>query len=264
MYARIHDRRLITSLLVALSVLAWLALWGWGRSPYGRFLHHHALEGLAGDDGLLLLVAVAGWLVMIVAMMLPTSLPLIGLFFALTRQRPDRWRLVTLLVAGYLTIWTLFGLLVNLGDAALHVAVTRSPWLAGHAWALGAGTLLLAGLYQFSPLKYHCLDQCRAPLGFIMARWRGRDEARQAVRLGIDHGLYCLGCCWSLMLLMFVVGAGSLGWMLLLGAVMAVEKNLPWGRKLGPPLGVALLTLGVLLLFGGPGREVLSPAPHQH
>jgi predicted metal-binding membrane protein len=263
MYAHIHDRRLFTALFIGLVVLAWLALWGWGQSPFGNSLHHHTLGGVARDPTLLL-VAIAGWLVMIVAMMLPTSLPLIGLFVAMTRRRPDRWRLLGLLVGGYLAIWALFGLAAHLGDAALHVAITRSLWLTDRAWALGALTLLVAGVYQFTPLKYHCLDQCRSPMGFIAARWRGRAEGRQAVRLGLAHGLYCLGCCWSLMLLMFAVGAGNLGWMLLLGALMAAEKNLPWGRKFSPALGLALVALGMLVLLGGPVPGAAPSAPHQH
>ena len=210
MYARTHDRRLFTALFISLVTMAWLALWGLGQSSFGKSLHHHALGGAACDPALLLL-AVVGWLVMIVAMMLPTSLPLVEMFVAMTRRRPDRWRLVGLLVGGYLVIWALFGLVAHLGDAALHVAIARNQWLTDHAWALGAMTLIVAGVYQFTPLKYHCLDQCRTPLGFIVARWSGRAEARQAARLGLAHGLYCLGCCWSLMLLMFAVGAGSLG-----------------------------------------------------
>ena len=264
MYARTHDRRLFTTLFIIMIALAWLALWAWGESPYGRFLDHRALEGVVAGDWAVPPVAVAGWLLMIVAMMLPTSLPLIGLFAALTRRRPDRWRLVGLLVAGYLAIWTLFGLVVHLGDAALHAALSRSAELTDNAWAIGAATLFLAGLYQFTPLKYHCLDQCRAPLGFIMARWRGHAEGRQAARLGLAHGLYCLGCCWSLMLLMFAVGMGNLGWMLMLGAVMAAEKNLPWGRKFSPALGLALLALGTLVLLGGLGHGALSSTPHHH
>jgi predicted metal-binding membrane protein len=263
MNARIHDRRLFATLFIGLVILAWLTLWGWGQSPYGHALHHHTLGGVIADRALLLM-AIVGWLVMIVAMMLPTSLPLIGIFVAMTRRRPDRWRLVGLLVVGYLAIWAIFGLVAHLGDAVLHVAIARSQWLTERAWALGAVTLVAAGVYQFTPLKYRCLDQCRTPLGFISARWRGRAVGRQAVRLGLAHGLYCLGCCWSLMLLMFAVGAGSLGWMLLLGAVMAAEKNLPWGRKFSPALGLALLALGTLMLLGGPGLGTPPAGPHQH
>jgi predicted metal-binding membrane protein len=111
-------------------------------------------------------------------------------------------------------------------------------------------TLLVAGAYQFSPLKYHCLEKCRSPLSFALEHWRGRRERLHALWLGVHHGLFCIGCCWSLMLLMFAVGVGNLGWMLALSAVMAAEKNLPWGRRLSAPLGVALLFWGaVLILF---------------
>ena len=89
----------------------------------------------------------------------------------------------------------------------------------------------MAGVYQFTPLKYHCLDKCRAPLGFIMGHWRGRRERLQALRLGLHHGLFCVGCCWSLMLLMFAVGVGSLGWMLALGRGDGGREE----PALGPP-----------------------------
>ena len=111
--------------------------------------------------------------------------------------------------------------------------------------------MALAGLFQFSELKYRCLDKCRTPLSFVIERWRGRAERWNALRLGLHHGLFCLGCCWALMLLMFVVGAGSVGWMLVLGAVMAVEKNLPWGRRLAVPLGIILLVWAGVVAYTG-------------
>ena len=90
---------------------------------------------------------------------------------------------------------------------------------------IGAAVVALAGLFQFSRLKDFCLERCRAPLGFILRRWRGPAPHRAALAIGLDHGLYCVGCCWALMLLMFVTGTASLGWMLLLATVMAAEKN---------------------------------------
>ena len=242
-------RRPLTPILLALVALAWLSLIVLGQSPYGRYLSHHSLGELRGG-GSLMLVFVAGWLVMLLAMMLPTSLPLVVMFDRLARRRPEHVRLVALLLAGYLSIWTLFGVFVYLGDAVLHAAVATSPWLGERAVALGAGALLLAGLYQFTPLKYHCLDKCRSPFSFITEHWRGRGELGQAFLLGIDHGRFCLGCCWTLMLVMFAVGVGNLGWMLVLGAVMAAEKNLPWGRRLSAPLGVVLVAWGLALLVG--------------
>jgi predicted metal-binding membrane protein len=241
------DRRYFLLLAGGLSTLAWLTLWLWGQSPYGRLLNHDELSSADLGNGLVLLVIVLGWLLMVVAMMLPTSLPLVALFYRLTRQRPDQVLLVCLLIAGYLSMWTIFGLVVHLGDGLLHLAVAQSAWLGAHAWAIGAGILVLAGLYQFTPLKYACLDKCRSPLSFITEHWHGSHERAQAFRLGVRHGLFCIGCCWSLMLLMFAVGLGNLGWMLVLGTLMAVEKNLPWGRHFSAPLGVVLLCWGLAL-----------------
>lgn len=243
------DRRLLLPLLVALIALAWLALWLWGQSPFARYLSHHSLEAVRGSAPLVL-VFTAGWTLMIVAMMLPTSLPLVLLFEAVVRQRPERSRLITALIGGYLVVWVLFGGLIYLGDAILHEVIERAAWLEAKAWALSAGTLALAGVYQFTPLKYLCLDKCRSPFSFIAEHWRGANPTGQAFRLGVRHGLFCLGCCWSLMLLMFAVGVGNLGWMLVLGALMALEKNASWGRKLSAPLGAALIVWGVALAVG--------------
>ena len=133
----------------------------------------------------------------------------------------------------------------------LHEAVERSPWLEAYAWVIGAATLALAGSYQFTPLKYRCLDKCRSPLSFIMEHWQGERDHAQAFRLGIHHGIFCVGCCWSLMLLMFAVGIGNLGWMLVLGTLMAIEKNMPWGLRLSAPLGAVLIIGWGLLLMAG-------------
>ena len=255
MWARVDDRRLFTALLVGLVVLAWLALWAWGQSPYGRFLSHQELGrvelGLDGGTVLVALAFVGGWTLMTFAMMLPTSLPLITMFQTVTSRRHDRRGLLVLLVAGYVGVWAAFCVLAHAGDFGLHKAVDRSAWLEGRAWMLGAGTLLMAGLYQFTPLKYHCLDKCRSPLSFITQHWLSSGEPAAAFRLGVRHGLFCVGCCWSLMLLMFAVGVGNLGWMLALGTVMAVEKNMPWGRQISAPLGLGLLALGLVVIGTG-------------
>ena len=249
MWARVDDRRLLIGLLVMLIALAWLALWMWGQSPYARFLDHAELEIISlPEDTILLFVFAGGWTLMTVAMMLPTSLPLIVMFHTITRRRSDRMWLVLLLVVGYLGTWTVFGFGAHLGDWVLHEAVERSAWLESNAWMLGGGILIAAGIFQFTPLKYYCLDKCRSPLSFITEHWRGRHEKFQALWLGVRHGIFCIGCCWALMLLMFAVGVANIAWMLVLGAVMAVEKNMPWGHRLSAPLGVFLLGWGLIVL----------------
>ena len=237
---------------------AWLALWLWEQSPYGRYLDHPRwtdsgvaaalCQGLpAGDVILPAFLYAGGWLLMTAAMMLPTALPLFRLFDRLVQQRPDRAMLMALLVAGYLAVWAGFGIAAHLLDAAIHAGARQSAWLMLNGWAIGAAVLAGAGLFQFSRLKYHCLDKCRTPFDFIAERWHGPRPWRSALRLGLDHGLYCVGCCWAIMLLMFVVGTGNVGWMLALGAVMAVEKNMPWGRHLSRPLGGTLLAIAGLI-----------------
>lgn len=257
MLTRAPSIPLFGTLLAGLIGLAWFALVVWGRSPYGRFLDHKNLDVARVEGGPVLLLFVLGWVVMIIAMMLPTSLPLVVLFRGIVRQRADRSLLISLLLLGYLSVWTIFGLTVHAGDAALHALVASQAWIADRATQIGAATLLLAGAYQFTPLKYHCLERCRSPLAFIVGRWRGRQPAGDAFRLGVAHGLFCVGCCWSLMLVMFAVGAGNFAWMLVLGGIMAVEKNVPWGRQMSAPVGVVLLASGLVAAFAaGPGAAV--------
>ena len=187
---------------------------------------------------------------MLVAMMLPTAVPLLQRFDRLAATRGDRVELIALLIGGYLLVWLGFGLAAHVLDAALHAMVLRSDWLTLNAWVLGAGVLAIAGLFQFSRMKYHCLDKCRTPLSFIMLHWHGITPRRDAFLLGTYHGAFCLGCCWAIMLLMFIVGSGNVGWMLVLGALMGIEKNATWGRKLSKPIGFALIAWAALIAGG--------------
>lgn len=228
---------------------AWLALWLWEGSPYGRYLNHAELGGFAhgaGSAEVLTQTAlyVGGWLLMTIAMMLPTTLPLLDAFRRMTALRDDRGTLLALVVGSYLATWLAFGVAVHLFDFALHEAFEHFAWLQARPWIFGAAPLIVAGAFQFSALKHRCLERCRAPVGFVVEHWRGGSPALQSLALGAHHGLFCIGCCWALMLLMFAVGTGSVGWMLALGAIMAIEKNVSWGRRLSAPLGVALLAWG--------------------
>ena len=246
---------LTSIILLGLAGLAWLVLYVWSASPFAPYLDHGVLANLpqSGISDYLLLAAlfVFGWTLMTVAMMLPTSLPLISRFEGMVRRRLDANRLMALLLAGYLAIWLLFGVGAHLGDWTLHRFVAKHLWLATNPWLISASIFFLAGLYQFTPLKYHCLDKCRSPLTFIMSHWHGRNPPHEAWMLGIRHGLFCLGCCWTLMLLMFAVGMGNLGWMLALGVVMALEKNLPWGHRIGKAVGIVLLVSAVGIVLSG-------------
>ena len=242
--------------------LSWITLLIWDTSPYGRYLHHGDWTTLglgasictAVPGGAWLMPALlygTGWLLMSAAMMLPTTAPLIRLFDRMIAERADRTLLHGLLIGGYLSAWAGFGVIAHLLDRVLHATLDDWTWFATHSYVPGAAILALAGAFQFSALKYHCLDKCRTPFGFLTSHWHGPRPWREAFQLGLAHGVYCVGCCWALMLMMFVVGTGSLAWMLLLGLAMAVEKNHPWGRRLSAPLGGALLAAAGSVLFRG-------------
>jgi predicted metal-binding membrane protein len=238
-----RDRAVLGAALAGLSALAWISLVAWASSPYGPYLGHDA--GAAAPVPVEAALFTAGWVLMILAMMLPSSIPLVVTFGALVRRRPRPRLLVGLLLAGYLVAWAGFGLGAWVLDRGIHAAVDALPWLAEHPQLILGSTLAIAGLWQFSPLRDRCLDECRTPLGFVVARWRGTEPRREALAMGIAHGAFCIGCCWSLMLVMFGVGMTSVALMLVLGAVTAVEKNVARGRRLSHPLGIVLIFLAV-------------------
>jgi len=248
----VSQRDIFVPVMLLLVATAWLVLFLWEQSPYNHYIlhgpaahhgsHHHGLTPQATSLYLL------GWTLMCVAMMLPTSLPLIQIFRRITCSYKNRSQLVALLIGGYLAVWLSFGIVAHLGQWLIAQGFQSTDWLADRRWLIGPALLLAAGAFQFSELKYRCLDKCRTPLSFVIGYWRGRNERRQSLLLGMHHGLYCLGCCWALMLLMFAVGTGGVFWMLILGALMAAEKNLAWGRSLAMPLGVILLIWGSSLL----------------
>jgi predicted metal-binding membrane protein len=251
------DARLFGAIVIGMALVAWAALALAGISNAGSGFDHHGLgsAGLNLDFGLAQAAGIflSGWLLMTVAMMLPTSLPLVLLFGTVTRRHGNALMLLALLLTGYALAWVLFGALAYAFDFGIHRLVESSAWLHANSWLLLALPLLVAGVYQFTPLKRMCLDKCRSPYSFIVEHWRGRRAGLESLRLGWSHGLFCVGCCWSLMLLMFAVSIGNLVWMLALAAVMGAEKNLAWGKKLSVPLAVVLLAAGATLIASNVG-----------
>jgi predicted metal-binding membrane protein len=243
----------LISLLTALVLLAWYALWLWGKSPYGHLLLHGPLHLRMAlrNPWLFAAVFVTGWTLMTVAMMLPTSFRLVLLFHRMVRNNPGATGLLMLLMLGYLSTWLLCGVFLQLVNWLLQAGIAELSWPTNALPISGAVILTVAGLYQFSSLKYACLDKCRSPFSFLISRWQGGNQSVQALRIGVEHGLFCVGCCWSLMLLMFLVGTGSLAWMLLLGIVMVLEKNVSWGRRLSAPIGALLLVGAAAVLVDG-------------
>jgi len=242
--------RLPVAIPIAIAV-AWGLTFAAQLSGWSVLLHHDMLiESDAIPLWLALIVFLVAWQSMIVAMMLPSSLPMIRLF-AVTSVRQERpGEAMAAFLGGYAVVWTLFAGVSFLGDAGLHHLVDRTPWLAQHPQVIGGGVLALAGLFQFTDLKERCLTECRHPGAFLLTRYRRGTAA--AFRIGRAHGLFCLGCCWALMLLMFAVGVAHLWWMAALTALMVYEKVGRNGRRATPVAGVLLLALSAAVFLQFP------------
>jgi predicted metal-binding membrane protein len=194
---------------------------------------------LAGAAGF-----IGAWVVMMAAMMLPSAAPLVLLYRAAGADR--RAANTVPLVAGYLLAWAVFGAFVYAAQQALGAVVLASPTLADASPYAVAGILAIAGVYQFTPLKQACLRECRSPLDFLMHRWRGAG-AFDALRLGVEHGAYCVGCCWGLMAVLVIAGAMSLLWVVLIALIIFVEKLMPFGERGARLTGAGLVLLAVLV-----------------
>jgi predicted metal-binding membrane protein len=186
------------------------------------------------------------WQAMIAAMMLPSSLPLVRLFAVASASAPARARALAAFLGGYALVWTAFGAVAFAGDAVLHRVIGDSTVLRTHESVIVASMLALAGAVQFTPLKDRCLNQCRHPGTFLIRHYRR--GASGAFALGRRHGLFCLGCCWALMLVMFAAGVASLIWMGGLTALMVYEKTARRGDRAVPLAGIALLIWAAVVL----------------
>jgi predicted metal-binding membrane protein len=218
---------------------------------HGALIHSHLpLIGALG-------VFVLAWQLMIAAMMLPSSLPLIRLFRVAAAGQPRPGQATAALIAGYAMVWTAFGALAFVGDVGLHKFVHAWPWLAAHPQLIAGSVLALAGAFQFSELKERCLTECRHPGPFLVQHYqRG---AAAAFRLGRIHGLFCVGCCWALMLVGFAAGVANLWWMAALTALMVFEKTGRDGDRGVVPIGAGLILASAIVLLV-PGLPLLGPS----
>lgn len=237
-----RERNLILALLLALAAASWgILIW----------------QSVAGGDGMMDMTTgmnapffLALWVVMMVAMMFPTAAPMI-LTFAMIhesrRQRGQSFVPTWLFVGAYLLVWSLAG------GAAFAIAAWSQllgqsvPWLAENGARIGGGLLVLAGLYQLSPLKNVCLTTCRSPLAFLMSSWR--EGYLRAIGMGIKHGAYCLGCCWLLFLILLPLGMMNVAAMAVIALLIFAEKSLPMGKRAACVGAVALVAYGALVLW---------------
>ena len=236
------QRTTILGLLLALAAAAWAILIWQGRAADSQMM--------GPTMGLRAPLFLAIWVAMMVAMMFPAAAPMILTFAAVAagkRRRGQASVPTWVFVGGYLAIWALFGVLAYLLALGAERLAASSMWLMAHASQLGGAVLVLAGLYQLSPLKHACLAKCRSPLAFVLGAWR--DGYGGALRMGLAHGLYCLGCCWLLFIILFPLGIMNVAAMAVITLLIFAEKALPLGERIGQVAAVALIAYGVAVII---------------
>jgi predicted metal-binding membrane protein len=232
-------------LLIVFPVACWAWIIVMARDMYGSLSGASQWMMTPSWDVPHLVLLWAMWAVMMTAMMLPSAAPAMLMFGLAARRRHGRRAagLIYSLAAGYVTVWALFSLLATAVHRTLATQFLVSSMMEMTSAAAGATLLIAAGMYQLTPLKEACLRACQSPLGFLMRRWR--DGWFGAFRMGLEHGLYCLGCCWALMLLLFVGGVMNLAVIGGLTAFVAVEKLRLLGRQGARISGIVLVVFGL-------------------
>jgi len=251
-----RDRAVVLACLAGIVGCAWLYLLYLADGKGGQMAMGdgsvmaaaHAKPWGAGDALAMLVM----WAVMMVGMMLPSAAPMIVLYAGISRKHRAAGRpypSTSVFTGGYVLAWTGFSVAATVLQWALHSSLLLSPMMTTTSPLLGAAVLVAAGVYQFTPLKHACLKHCRSPLGFLMTRWR--DGSRGAFLMGLEHGVYCLGCCWVMMLLLFVVGVMNLLWVAAITLFVLLEKLAPRGESWSRFAGVALIAAGAGLAISG-------------
>ena len=241
-----RDRWLIGGVLVATVVLCWAWIVPMARDMYGAMTGPAAWMMTRRWDFTHLALLFGMWVVMMAGMMLPSAAPTLLLYAGVVRRSPDRDRArahVYAFAGGYLLVWTAFSLLATALQRLLASWLWLTPMMETRDRALGGVLLILAGAYQLTPFKRACLASCRSPAAFIAEHWK-RGVAG-GFRLGLVHGSYCLGCCWALMLLLFVGGVMNLWWIAGLTVFVLLEKLAPLGARGGRLMGWLLVALGL-------------------
>lgn len=244
-----RERNVLLAMLVALAAVSWALL----------IRQSATMNNQAMGMGAALFLAT--WIVMMVAMMFPTAAPMILMFARVQKDKRRNGRVfvpTSVFVSAYLLIWTLFGALAYAGAVWADMLAQRVPWLMTNTPRIGGGVLVLAGLYQFTPLKRSCLAKCRTPLDFILSSWH--DGYTGSFRMGLEHGIYCLGCCWLLFVLFFPLGMMNLAALVSVTLLIFAEKSLPVGQRIGRWAALALIAYGALVVALS-GALPTMPAP---
>jgi predicted metal-binding membrane protein len=245
----------VPPVVAAAIAVAWAVAIAAQLTGTAGLVHHDALVHAHIPLWAAATIFVVAWQLMIAAMMLPSSVPLVRSFRVVSAAQPRADRALAALLAGYAAVWSLFGLFAFVGDVGLHRLVHEWGWLGSHEYVIAGSVLVVAGAFQFSDLKDKCLSECRHPGPFLMQRYDRGTAA--AYRLGVAHGRFCLGCCWALMLVGFAAGVANLWWMAALTAVMVAEKTSRNGDSLVRPIGFFLIGAGALV-FATPTLAVFG------
>jgi predicted metal-binding membrane protein len=229
--------------------LAWLYLFYTARPMAGMDMPAMQMPGFYKWGLATVTLLFLMWAVMMIAMMVPSAVPMIQAFLAVNERRrnsPRQLVPVGVFLLGYVVVWTGFSAAATLAQWGLHKAALLSPMMVATSPAISGGLLLAAGIFQWTPLKRACLNGCRSPLSFLMSEWR--EGTAGAFLMGLRHGAYCVGCCWALMALLFVVGVMNLLWVVIIALFVMGEKVLPRGELLGHVGGAALVTAGIAVM----------------
>lgn len=246
-----NERAVTATLLVLVPLAGWVWIAAMAEDMYGTMQGASSWMMTARWDAAHLLLLFAMWVAMMIAMMLPSAAPLLLLYAGALHARgaPDARRRLYALAVGYLAVWTGFSLAATVLQRGLAHALLLTPMMEPESPKVTAVLLGLAGIYQMTPQKLACLSVCRSPLAYLLQR--DRPGAFGAFRLGLDHGLSCLGCCWALMLLLFAGGVMNLRVIIALTLWVLVEKFAPFGERTARIGGVVLLTLAAWVLASG-------------
>lgn len=246
-----QDRVVVVAGLLILTAAAWVYTVHLANTMEraGMEMAMPQVQAWGAFDLMLLLVM---WVVMMVAMMVPSAAPMILAFAQMDRNRRTSGRPIVPTAAfllGYLLVWTGFSILATVAQWGLHAAALLSPAMASATPFLGGGILLVAGLFQWTSLKHACLTRCRSPLGFLLTEWR--EGTRGALVMGLRHGVYCVGCCWILMAILFVVGVMNLLWIAAIAGFVLLEKVTRRGEWVSRGAGLVLVGWGAWLVGTG-------------
>lgn len=241
-YPMNRERNVILVLLLLLAAGAW-ALLIWQSVIMGE-------QAMSLTMGMGFPLFLAIWVAMMVAVMFPTAAPMILTFARVQsdkRQRGQAFVPTWIFTGSYLAVWSVVGILAFGGALAAEQLGKQSMWLVDNAARLGGGLLVLTGLYQLSPLKRSCLTKCRTPLGFILSSWR--DGYGGAFRMGLEHGIYCLGCCWLLFAILFPLGVMNVAAMAVITLLIFLEKSTRMGWQMAYLAAAVLIVYGALVIF---------------